>query len=164
MAVAFAAVALLQSAPALAGKIAYVDFERAVSQSHEAQAAQKRLQQVYASKLAELQRQQEQLQKAVEDYEQKKLILTDDARGQAEQQLYLQQQTLQQNMMTYQQEMDAQVAEELQKLDAKLRNVSGAIAKERGYDLVVDKAIVVYAGADVVDMTDAVIQAYNSGK
>ena len=72
-AVAFAAVALLQSAPALAGKIAYVDFERAVSQSHEAQAAQKRLQQVYASKLAELQRQQEQLQKAVEDYEQKKL-------------------------------------------------------------------------------------------
>jgi len=155
---------LLAASPALAQKIAYVDFERAVSQSTEAQQAQKQLQQVYATKLAELQRQRDELQKAFEEYEQRKLILTDDARAQAEQQLMVQQQTLQQNMMNYQQEMDQQVAEALQKLDAKLRSVSAAIAQERGYDLVVDKAVIVYAGADVVDMTDAVIARYNAGK
>lgn len=156
--------ALLTTTPALAGGIAYVDFERAVAQSTEAQAAQKRLQQTYASKLAELQQQQSALQKEYEEYEQRKLILTEDARAQAETSLLTKQQTLQQNMVRYQQEMDAQVAAELQKLDKKLRTVSGGIARERGYDLVVDKAIVVYAGAGVVDMTDAVIQAYNTGK
>lgn len=160
----FVAALTLSSLPAWAGGIAYVDFERAVASSPDAQQAQKRLQQNYAAKLQELQRQRTELQKEYEEYEQKRLIMTDDARSTAEQSLMTKQNTLQQNMVTYQQEMDQQVAAELQKLDSKLREVSGAIAKERGYDLVVDKAVVVYSGAGIVDMTDAVIQRYNAGR
>lgn len=153
---------LVAPGSAWAGGIAYVDFEAAVTQSTEAKQAQERLQQAYAVKLQELQRQRDELQKEFAEYEQKKLIMTDDARTRAEQGLMTKQQQLQQNMMAYQQEMDQQVAVELQKLDDKLRSVSSAIAKERGYDLVVDKAVVVYAGDGVVDMTQAVIQRYNA--
>lgn len=154
----------LMASPALAQKIAYVDFERAVEQSTEARQAQQRLQQMYATKLAELKKQRDELQKAAADYEQRKLLMSDEARVAEETKLVQQQQTLQQNMMMYQQEMDQKVAEALQELDAKLRSVSGAVAQERGYALVIDKAIVVYSGPDIVDMTDAVIQRYNAGK
>ena len=164
LAILVAVVGLTLSSPALAGGIAYVDFARAADESTEVKAEQERLQKLYAAKLAELQKQSDDLKKAFEDYENRKLIMTEDARAQAEQALLLQRQTLQQNMMRYQQEIDQQIAEAMQKLDGKLRAVSSKIARERGYDLVIDKAIVVYSGAGVVDMTDAVIQAYNAQK
>ena len=107
--------------------------------------------------------QQTQLQKDVEDYESKKLILTDDAKAKAEQELMRKSQELQQTMVGYQNDMDRQVAAELQKLDQKLRDVSSKIAKERGYDLVLDKAVVVYAATGVTDMTADVIKRYNAG-
>lgn len=156
-------IAVTLSAPALAGGIGFVDFQTAVTQLPEAARAQQRLEAMYAQKLKELQVQQTQLQKDVEDYESKKLILTDDAKAKAEQELMRKSQELQQTMVGYQNDMDRQVAAELQKLDQKLRDVSSKIAKERGYDLVLDKAVVVYAATGVTDMTADVIKRYNAG-
>ena len=40
--------------------------------------------------------------------------------------------------------------------------MSVAIAKEKQFDLVVDKQMVVYTGASTSDMTDELIRRYNS--
>ncbi|MFK7929843.1 MAG: OmpH family outer membrane protein, partial [Myxococcota bacterium] len=78
--------------PAMAGGIAYVDFQSAVNDSTKGQSAQKRLEQMYAARKVEVDKQKAQLEKALTQYEQQKLILTDQARAQAEQTLMMQQQ------------------------------------------------------------------------
>ena len=85
LAILVAVVGLTLSSPALAGGIAYVDFARAADESTEVKAEQERLQKLYAAKLAELQKQSDDLKKAFEDYENRKLIMTEDARAQADQ-------------------------------------------------------------------------------
>jgi len=148
----------------MAGGIAYVDFQSAVNDSTKGQSAQKRLEQMYAARKVEVDKQKAQLEQALTQYEQQKLILTDQARAQAEQTLMMQQQQMQQDMLKYQSEMEQKYTNELSKLDQELRTLSGAIAKEKGFDLVIDKAVVVYSGAGVTDMTAEVIRRFNAGK
>lgn len=157
-------VSLGLSVPALAGGIAFVDFQSAVNDSNRGQSAQKRLEQMYAARKGEIDKQKSDLEQAFAQYDQQKLILTDEARAQAEQSLMMKQQQLQQDMMKYQTEMEQNYSNELAKLDAELRTLSGTIAKEKGFDLVIDKAVVVYSGPAVTDMTAEVIRRYNAGK
>ncbi|MFK7930624.1 MAG: OmpH family outer membrane protein, partial [Myxococcota bacterium] len=70
----------------------------------------------------------------------------------------------QQDMLKYQSEMEQKYTAELSKLDVELRTLSGAIAKEKGFDLVIDKAVVVYSGPGVTDLTAEVIRRFNAGK
>ena len=157
-------VSLGLSVPALAGGIAFVDFQSAVNDSNRGKSAQKRLEQMYAARKSEIDKQKSDLEQAFAQYDQQKLILTDEARAQAEQSLMMKQQQLQQDMMKYQTEMEQNYSNELAKLDAELRTLSGTIAKEKGFDLVIDKAVVVYSGPAVTDMTAEVIRRYNAGK
>ena len=153
-------VTLILASPALAGGMAYVDFQRAVNETNSGKSAQAQLEQAYSAKRGEIERQRVALQQAFETYEKRKQILNDDARLAAEQDLLAKQQKLEADVVRYEQEMQQQYMQVVQQLDTKMRAMAGTIAKERGYDMVLDKAAVVYAGAGSVDMTDELIRRY----
>lgn len=155
---------LLVAVPAWAGGVAVVDFERAVQETEEGKAAQKRLDGMYASKKAEIDRLRTDLEKSAQDYQSRAMILSDEARTEAERSLMQKQQRYESTYMQYQQEMQEQYLTLLQGLDTKMRALTQKIAKEKGYELVVDKAVVVYAGGGTIDMTDELIKRYNAGQ
>lgn len=159
----FAVLFLLSvSFPAFAGKIAIVDFQRAVTETEEGKSAQKKLDTMYASRKAEIERLQGELQRQVTDYQQRALILSESARAEEEKKLAAQQQKFESTYTQYQQEMQQTYYTLLQDLDNKMRALVDKIAKEKGFDLVVDRAAVVYHGGETVDMTDELIRRYNT--
>lgn len=156
------ALMLLISAPALAGGVAIVDFQRAVMETTEGKSAQERLDTMYSSKRADIDTMRTQLEKDLKDYQSRALILSDDARAQAEKDLMTKQQRFEQTYMAYQQEMQQTYYTLLSDLDEKMRALTEKIAKEKQYDVVLDRAVVVYFGGETVDMTDDLIKRYNT--
>jgi regulator of protease activity HflC (stomatin/prohibitin superfamily) len=64
-----------------------VDFQRAVNETTEGKGAQERLDTMYSSRKAELERMKSELEREIEDFEARALILSDSARREAEQKL-----------------------------------------------------------------------------
>lgn len=156
--------ALLFATPSLAQEqqIAVVDFERAVNETEEGKRAQDRLDTMYSDRKKEIERMRDELMAEMEDYKSRSMILSDEAREETEARLLEKQQGFEQTYMSYQTEMQQTYMTLLQDLDDKMRKMSRTIAEEQGYDLVIDKAAVVYAGGDTVDMTDTLITRYNA--
>ncbi|MEM6931377.1 MAG: OmpH family outer membrane protein, partial [Myxococcota bacterium] len=116
-----AAALLFLSTPALAGPICVVDLQKAVSETKEGKAAQKRLDGMFSSKRADLARMETNLQAAVKDYEGRRDILSPTARADEEQKLLQQQQQLQQSAAQAEAEMQQTYVGMLGELDKKLR-------------------------------------------
>ena len=101
------------------------------------------------------------LEKAIKDYQGRSMILAPDARAQEEQKLGLQQQTFERTYMQYQQEMQQTYGNLLGDLDEKMRTVAATVGKEQACTVVLDRAVVVYAGADFADVTTLLVAKYN---
>jgi Skp family chaperone for outer membrane proteins len=154
-------VALFVAVPAWAGTIAVVDFQRAVTETDEGKSAQARLDAMYSTRKTEIDNMRVSLESELKDFQARAMILSEEARAEQEQTLYMKQQQFQQTYMTYQQEMQQNYYTLLQDLDTKMRALTATIGRERNYDLVIDMAAVVYVGPGTVDMTDELIQRYN---
>lgn len=152
------------AAPTLAhaGGIAVIDFQRAVTETNEGQAAQKKLDAMYSARKTEIEKKQGDLEAEFNDFQSRSMILSDTAKAEAQQSLMRKEQEFQQLYMQYEQEMQQTYMTMLQDLDTKMRRTSEIVAKEKGYDLVIDRAAVVYMGGATVDMTDTLVQRYNS--
>lgn len=153
---------LFWSFPAFAAKIAVVDFQRAVTETEQGKAAQKKIDDMYESRKGEIERMQKDLEKQIQDFQARAMILSDQARAEQEQQLMVKQQQFQQRYMQYEAELQQTYAGLLQELDQKMRALSVTIAKEKNYDLVVDRAVVVHMGGEVIDMTPDLVARYNA--
>ena len=151
------------STDALAGGIAVIDFQRAVTETNEGQAAQTKLDGMYSARKTEIENKQKALEAEFNDFQSRAMILSDSAKAEAEQKLMRKQGEFQQLYMQYEQEMQQTYMTMLQELDQKMRQASEKVAKQRGFDLVIDRAAVVYMGGDTVDMTDDLVKAYNAG-
>src|SRR5690606_790845 len=86
---------LLAATPAFAGPIAVVDFQRAVTETDQGKAAQKKIDDMYESRRGEIERMQSDLEKQIQDFQARAMILSDQARAEQEQQLMLKQQQFQ---------------------------------------------------------------------
>jgi outer membrane protein len=150
------------AAPSVAGGVAVVDFQRAVTETREGKQAQAKLDGIYEVKRKEIERMRDDLQKAIQSYQGQKAILSPDHKASTEQKLMIQQERFQTTYTQYQSEMQQTYMEMLQGLDKKMRAMTQTIAKDKGYDLVVDKAVVVYAGGSTIDITSVLIQRYNA--
>ncbi len=148
--------------PAFAQKICIVDFQRAVTETAEGKAAQTKIDSMYATRKAELERMQTELQKAVTDYQKRQAILSNEARAAEEQKLALQQRTFEQTYVQFQEEMQQTYVGMLGDLDAKMRTIATTVGKENACTVVLDNAVVVYSGADAVDVTTTLVNRYNS--
>ena len=153
---------LLVSSQALAGTIATVDFQRAVTETDEGKSAQKRIDTMYETRRSEIEKMQAELEQEMKDFQSRAMILSDGARAEAEQSLMAKQQRFQQTAMQYEGELQQQYGVLLQELDTKMRSLAITIAKEKQFDLVIDSAVVVYHGGDVVDMTSDLVIKYNA--
>lgn len=158
----FLLAALATPLSAFAGGLAVVDFERAVNETDEGREAQSSLDTMFSARQGELERLESDLQTAVADYEQRKLILSDSARAEEERSLLTKQSEYQQLAMQYEQEMQTTYMTLLQDLDQKMRRLTETIAAEHQYDVVIDRAAVVYVGPGATDMTDELITRYNA--
>lgn len=158
----FLLLALLVASPALAGGLAYVDFQRAVNETEHGKKAQERLQNSFSSKRAAIDRKTQDLQSALMNYQQRQAILNEEARAGAETEIRAMQQQLQADMVRHEQEMSDEYRVVLADLDTQMRALAVKIGKERGFDLVLDQAMVVYAGPTVVDITDDLIRRYDA--
>jgi outer membrane protein len=153
---------MLAAAPAWAGKIAVVDFQRAVTETTEGKAAQTKLDTMYSSRKADIDKMKTDLDAKLADYQSRQLILSPDARKAAENDIMARQQKFESTYQQYQGEMQQTYLSLLQDLDEKMRTLTEKIAKEKAYDIVLDRAAVVYVGGDSVDMTDELIKRYNA--
>jgi outer membrane protein len=153
---------LMLSVPALAGKIAIVDFQRAVSETTEGKNAEKRLQDAMAIRRAEIMRQNNEIQRLAKEFESHQLILTEDARRKAIEDIEGKQRRLEADLARFEQEMQQEYLEVVSDLDSKMRSLSATIAKENGYDIVIDQSAVIFHGTEVVDMTPELIRRYNT--
>jgi Skp family chaperone for outer membrane proteins len=156
-----AAALLTFALPAHASKICGVDFQKAVTETVEGKAAQSKIDAMYGTRKSELERMQSELEKAIKDYQGRSMILAPDARAAEEQKLGLQQQTFERTYMQYQQEMQQTYTNMLGDLDQKMRTVAGTVGKEQSCTVVLDMAVVVYAGAEFADVSAQLVQRFN---
>jgi Skp family chaperone for outer membrane proteins len=154
--------ALGASTPAWAVKLCTIDFQQAMIQTAEGKSAQTKIESMYSSRKAELDRMQKDLEKAIQDYQGRAMILSADAKAQEEQKLALQQRTFEQTYLNYQNEMQNTQMQLLGDLDEKMRAVAQVVGKEQTCTAVVDKVVVIYAGPDLADVTTALVTKYNA--
>jgi len=153
---------LFCSVSSWAGTIAVVDFQRAVTETDEGKSAQSRIDNMYESRRGEIEKMQAGLEAEVKDFQSRAMILSDEAKAEQQQSLMAKQQQFQQTAMQYENELQQQYNGMLQDLDTKMRSLAITIAKEQGYELVLDAAVVVYQGDDVKDMTGELVSKYNT--
>ncbi len=158
-----AAAALLWASTALADtKIAVVDVQRALMQTEAGMNAAATMQNYAKKRQAELDGWQEALTKEQSDLRRQIRVLSARAYQRRlehfqERMLVVQKKFVDYNkeLATKQQELTAPL---LQKLVGTIRRA----ASRKGFDLVIDKQVVPWANAEL-DLTDLVVQMYNSG-
>lgn len=164
------AVALLLMAATLTqaqSKIGHINSEAIMQTLPEAIDAQKTLDQLVSQWEGELQKMQAEWKRKFDDYDKRKLILTDQARADAEREL----RELDQSIADYRNKKFGQNGELFQKqndvmkpIQNKIFKVLAEIAKEDNYDYVFDKSgeiLLLYAN-DKNDLTQKVISRMQS--
>jgi outer membrane protein len=148
-------------------KIGHINSEAIMQTLPEAIDAQKSLDALVAQWEAELQKMQADWKKKFEEYDKKKLILTEQARADQEKEL----RSLDQAVQDYRNRKFGQNGELFQKqndvmkpIQNKIFQVLEDIAKEDGYDYVFDKSgqILLLYASDKNDLTTKVIQRMQS--
>ena len=148
-------------------KIGHINSEQIMQTLPEAQDAQKSLDNLVAQWEGELQKMQADWKKKFDEYDKKKLILTDQARADQEKDL----RDLEQSIADYRNRKFGQNGELFQKqnevmkpIQNKMFKVLEDIAKEDGYDYVFDKSgeiLLLYAN-EKNDLTTKVLQRMQS--
>jgi outer membrane protein len=143
-------------------KIAVVDTERAVMETEDGLRAQATLKKLFDSKQRELDKKQEELVKEREDIEKQRDVLSKGALAKRADKWQRDMMQLQQKFVEYNQDIQKKQGELTQPVFQKTMNIIRRLATQEGFDVVVDKKAVPYVRSDL-DLTDRVIQMYNSG-
>ena len=160
---AFALVALLVSPLAQAQiKVAVVDTQRAVMETEDGLRAQATLKKLFDSRQRELDRQQDELQKQKEDIAKQRNVLSQAALQKRVEKWQADLVELQSRFVQYNQELQQKQSELTEPIYRKTMAIIGRLARQSGYDVVVDRQAVPYVRSDL-DLTDRVITTYNQG-
>ena len=157
---------LATAAPSFAAdiKICVVDAEGAINATEEGKAAQAQLKAAYAEKEAEIEKMHNSLQRELEDYQQRRMILSDEMRAQEEQQLAVKNQEYQMALGQAEAEMQQTYMGLLEGLQGKLLEVASTLGARSGCTLLLQKGAAIYVDSSVVDLTDALVKEYDSKK
>jgi outer membrane protein len=162
---------LVVAVPAAAQKVAFVNSATILRELPEAQKAQKELETQIGAWQSELERMGQQLQADLEDYQKKQALMDPTAKAAKERQIT----DLQQRARDFQaQKFDTQGGEAVQLREQKLQPIQQkvldaieVVAKEEGYEFILDKVseatIVLYADPSY-DLTYKVLDRLNRGK
>ena len=152
--------------PALAAAqttVAVVDMQRAIMQTEDGLRAQHTVKKFFDRRQQDLDHRQQELVKERKELDQQRRVLSKASwqrRLEHYQRRMLETQT---RFIEYTKELQKRQSELTKPIIRKMFSIIARIARGRGIDVVVDKAAVHYARPDL-DLTDLVVQMYNSGE
>ncbi len=158
-----ALLALPASASAQAMKFGVVDFQKALNDVEEGKSARKTLETRFEEKRLGLEARKAELEQMNENLEAQKTLLSESALRAKEAEFNKKAMSFQQDMMAANQEMQLMEQELTADILEKMLNVAQDIAKEQGFNFVVEAQSVVYAD-DSFDLTSQVIARFNAKK
>jgi len=141
-------------------KVAVVDFNRAMSETAEGKAAEKRLKAMADGKKAELTQMDASLRSLAEEYQTKQATLSAEARKSYETRLYEGQMKLQQAVAQNEQAMQEQYVKVMDSVVKTLKKHAAAVGKAEGVTVILEASGVVYH-LESIDLTDKVIAKAN---
>ncbi len=156
----FAMASGLSVAQAATTNIAVVDMQKAIQGTAEGKKAKSELEGEFEKKKKELQKREGDLKKMGEDLEKKKSVLSEEALGKK-------QAEFQEEMMKYREVMGKSQVE-IQKKERdltapileKMRKVIEKVAKEKGFNLVLENSGAILFAEKTNDITDDVVKAF----
>lgn len=156
--------ALLGSTTALAqSKIAYVNVQEALATIKDGKKVQDQLKQILKDKEAALAKERDEIQKKGEELQKQRAMMSPEAFQKEAQTLQGRMAALQESVMTGNQELAMKEQELAKPILQKISQLIEQMAKERGYDMVLDRAAILYGQTDA-DLTDELIKRYNTAK
>ena len=154
----------LVGSPALAQqlKLAVVDVQRAVMETEDGLRAQATLKKFFDKRQQELDAKQNELQKQREEIEKQSKVISQAALQKRMEDWQKQMLELQTVFVEYNKELQKKQGELTQPIYGKIMGLLRRMATTDGFDAILEKQAVPYMRADL-DLTDKVIQLYNSG-
>jgi outer membrane protein len=164
---AFLAVLLLAPKLAFAEdlKLGYVDMQRALVETEDGRKAKAALKKLFDQKQKELNEQQDDIKKGLEDLEKKRTLLPADKVREKEMELQGRMQKAQEALVRHQQELQAKETEMMGKIVERMNRILGKIAVSENFTMILDKSTgtLVFAKPSL-DLTNDLIRRYNSGE
>ena len=164
----FAFLAAALSASSLSGvataqsRIAVVDVQHAVMQTEDDIRAQTTLKKIFDRSQQKLDAKQVEMQRAREDIEKQSRVLSREALQKRMENWQRDMVDLQTDFVEYNKDLQTKQNELTAPIIKKMVGLIGRLAKKNGFEIVIDKQATPYARPDL-DLTDRVIQLYNSG-
>src|SRR5882672_5023162 len=143
-------------------KFAVVDVQRAVMETEDGLRAQATLKKFFDKRQQELDAKQNELQKQREDIEKQSKVLSQQALAKRMEDWQKQMVDLQAVFVEYNKELQKKQGELTQPIYGKIMGLLRRLATQDGYDAILEKQAVPYMRNDL-DLTDRIIQMYNSG-
>jgi outer membrane protein len=143
-------------------KFAVVDVQRAVMETEDGLRAQATLKKFFDKRQQELDAKQNELQKQREDIEKQSKVISQQALQKRMEDWQKQMVELQTVFVEYNKELQKKQGELTQPIYGKVIGLLRRLATQDGYDAILEKQAVPYMRNDL-DLTDRVIQMYNSG-
>lgn len=162
LAAAALAGAIVPALSAYAEGIAVVDLQGAVMQTEDGIRAQATLKKAFDSRQKTLDGRQSEMAKMRDDIQRQAGILSREALARRIDAWQREMVELQRVFVTFEQEMQKKQQELTAPIIQKMVAVIGRVASSSSFDVVIDKQAAPYARSDL-DITDRVIQMYNSG-
>ncbi len=159
---ALAAFFIVTTSAAQGTKIGVVDLQGALLQTEDGMSAANTLKSYTIKRQSDLDRRQKDLQDEQEDLQKQARILSRRALQLRTEHWQRRMVEVQTKFIEYNKQLQKKQADMMNPIMQKLFGVIRRVASKRGFDIVVDRAAVPYARADL-DLTDIVVQTYNGG-
>jgi outer membrane protein len=146
-------------------KVGYVDLQRALMETEEGRKARSDLKKVFEAKQKELDEQQTELKKSMEDLEKKRTLLPADKVKAIETDIQGRLQKVQQTYMRHQQDLSTKEQEATGKIFERMQRIIARISTAENFTMVFDRqqAGLIFAKPHL-DLTNELIRRYNSGE
>jgi outer membrane protein len=144
-------------------KFGYVDMQRALNETEDGRKAKAQLKKEFDLKQKELDEQQVQLKKDIEDLDKKRTLLPADKVREKETELRSRLERVQQTYMRHQQDLTGKEQKETGKIFERMTRIVQKIAAAENLSLIVDKSALIFAKPHF-DLTNELIRRYNAGE
>ncbi len=156
------AVFFLATGAAAQAKVAVVDLQGAMMQTEDGLRAAATLRNYTTSRQAELDRKQEDLQREQVDLQKQARLLSRRALQRRTEHWQRRMVAVQTKFIEYNKQLQKKQSDLMKPIIRKMFQAIKRVANREGYDIVVDRAAVPFSRSDL-DLTDRVVQLYNSG-
>jgi outer membrane protein len=145
-------------------KLATVDLRRALAETEEGRKARATLKKDFDKKQKELDEQQDEVKKAIEDLNKKRTLLPAETVRQKEAELQERVSKVQQTYMRHQQDLAGKEEEATKPIVERLQRIIAKIAAAENLTMVFDHNMGVVYAKPHLDITNEVIRRFNAGE